>query len=225
MQRARERELDMYCERHHVLPKSLGGSNAKRNLIRLTYREHFLAHWLLTKFTRGAARKKMCYALHRLSHSTQGRVISSWQYDVARRINIRALIGRKLTLEQCQAISTRNIGNQYGKGKQPMLGKRHSEATKLKISAANKGKQHALGYKHTKKTKKMLSDLHTGNKYNLGRKCSEEERAAMRERSKNPTPAMLRARTEHSLRMKGNQNLLGKRWTRNGMRGTKRVGL
>lgn len=36
-------------ERHHRIPKSLGGSNLKENLVVLTFREHFICHWLLTK--------------------------------------------------------------------------------------------------------------------------------------------------------------------------------
>lgn len=38
-----------YFEKHHIIPKSLGGSNEQNNLVRLTYREHYIAHWLLTK--------------------------------------------------------------------------------------------------------------------------------------------------------------------------------
>jgi hypothetical protein len=38
-----------YVERHHITPKSLGGDNSKTNLVYLTAREHFIAHWLLTK--------------------------------------------------------------------------------------------------------------------------------------------------------------------------------
>jgi hypothetical protein len=36
-------------EQHHIIPKCLGGSNDKSNLVLLTYREHYIAHWLLTK--------------------------------------------------------------------------------------------------------------------------------------------------------------------------------
>lgn len=39
-------------EVHHILPKSMGGSNEKHNLVKLTTREHFLAHLLLERFTR-----------------------------------------------------------------------------------------------------------------------------------------------------------------------------
>lgn len=43
-----KRELD-YSEVHHILPRCLGGSDESDNLVVLTAREHFLAHYLLTK--------------------------------------------------------------------------------------------------------------------------------------------------------------------------------
>ena len=42
------RKLD-YSEKHHIVPRCLGGSDDKFNLVVLTAREHFLAHYLLTK--------------------------------------------------------------------------------------------------------------------------------------------------------------------------------
>lgn len=38
-----------YTELHHIIPKTLGGSNDKENLVKLTAREHFIAHHLLCK--------------------------------------------------------------------------------------------------------------------------------------------------------------------------------
>lgn len=38
-------------EKHHIIPKSCGGGNARTNLVLLTLREHFIAHRLLEKFT------------------------------------------------------------------------------------------------------------------------------------------------------------------------------
>lgn len=40
-----------YCELHHIVPKSLGGSNKEENLVLLTPEEHFKAHYLLWKFS------------------------------------------------------------------------------------------------------------------------------------------------------------------------------
>ena len=47
---ARLREsVDGYTEKHHIIPKSLGGSNGKDNLVVLTGREHYICHYLLMK--------------------------------------------------------------------------------------------------------------------------------------------------------------------------------
>ncbi len=61
-------ELHGYSEAHHIVPKSLGGSNNKINLVRLTAREHFICHWLLTKMVEGISRQKMAFALHSMLH-------------------------------------------------------------------------------------------------------------------------------------------------------------
>ena len=38
-----------YKERHHIIPKCMNGTDEYNNLVYLTAREHFLAHWLLVK--------------------------------------------------------------------------------------------------------------------------------------------------------------------------------
>ena len=68
IQRAQTREISGYTERHHIIPKSLGGNNNKSNLVSLTAREHFICHWLLTKMVDGVFRQKMTYALHAMLH-------------------------------------------------------------------------------------------------------------------------------------------------------------
>lgn len=40
---------DGYTEKHHVLPRSLGGSDGAHNIVILTAKEHYVAHLLLTK--------------------------------------------------------------------------------------------------------------------------------------------------------------------------------
>jgi hypothetical protein len=49
IERAKTRQLEGYKEKHHILPKCLGGSNDKENLVGLTAREHFLCHMLLVE--------------------------------------------------------------------------------------------------------------------------------------------------------------------------------
>jgi hypothetical protein len=38
-----------YTEKHHIIPRSLNGTDEKENLVNLTAREHFICHYLLTK--------------------------------------------------------------------------------------------------------------------------------------------------------------------------------
>lgn len=39
----------IYYEKHHIIPRCIGGSDNELNLVLLTAREHFLAHYLLCK--------------------------------------------------------------------------------------------------------------------------------------------------------------------------------
>lgn len=47
--RRKETPIEGYSERHHIVPRSLGGSNDKSNIVKLSAREHFICHWLLVK--------------------------------------------------------------------------------------------------------------------------------------------------------------------------------
>lgn len=51
-------------EVHHIIPRSLGGSDDAINLVKLTGHDHAWCHWLLTKMTEGEARSKMVYAFN-----------------------------------------------------------------------------------------------------------------------------------------------------------------
>ena len=79
-----------YFEKHHILPKSLGGSNDKNNLVKLTAREHFICHWLLVKmYDKGTDEHyKMLCALWRMnnngSRSQKEHYINSRAYEKLR---------------------------------------------------------------------------------------------------------------------------------------------
>lgn len=45
--KSRNRDLIGYSEKHHILPKCLGGANSKENIVKLTAKEHFICHKLL----------------------------------------------------------------------------------------------------------------------------------------------------------------------------------
>jgi hypothetical protein len=48
--RAKTRQIEEgYVEKHHIVPKCLGGNNSKSNIVQLTAREHFICHQLLVE--------------------------------------------------------------------------------------------------------------------------------------------------------------------------------
>jgi hypothetical protein len=65
--KAQNRTLDATIKKevHHILPRSLGGSDEQSNLVSLTLREHWICHRLLVKFLRDKiAIRKMYNALY-----------------------------------------------------------------------------------------------------------------------------------------------------------------
>lgn len=49
IERAKTRQLTGYVERHHTVPRCMGGTDDKSNLVELTPEEHYVAHQLLVK--------------------------------------------------------------------------------------------------------------------------------------------------------------------------------
>ena len=83
--RAKSRDmLDTYYETHHIIPRCLGGDNDSDNLVNLTFREHYIAHWLLSKihndYRLASAFNMMCSA-----SSNQHRDISSRMFETAKK--------------------------------------------------------------------------------------------------------------------------------------------
>lgn len=77
-----------YYESHHIIPRSLGGSNEKSNLVLLTPREHYIAHLLLTKMCEGNFKYKMIWALHVLTFAKDQKLYSR-SYDLVRRLHAK----------------------------------------------------------------------------------------------------------------------------------------
>jgi hypothetical protein len=66
IERAKNRILNGYSEKHHIIPRCMGGIDDPSNLVRLTPEEHFVAHQLLVKIYPNIpeismAARYMCY--------------------------------------------------------------------------------------------------------------------------------------------------------------------
>ena len=125
-----------YFEKHHIVPKSLGGSNDNSNIIRLTAKEHFICHRLLTKMTTGTAKSKMCraaWAMATLKKDSLKRVkVTSNTYSVLRS-NLTVSIESRLKISQT------------------LTGRPKSEAHKIATGLSIKGKRYPQGYSDERK--------------------------------------------------------------------------
>lgn len=78
----------IYYEKHHILPRCLGGNNSKENLVLLTAKEHFISHLLLTKCYEGKEKIKMVWALRRMSlinKNQKGKKLSARYFEVVKK--------------------------------------------------------------------------------------------------------------------------------------------
>lgn len=81
--KAQNRILKGYFETHHILPRSMGGTDDACNLVNLTAREHFVAHLLLTRIHPNTP--SVWYAFWRMCNSKSPEFKpTSRQYEEAR---------------------------------------------------------------------------------------------------------------------------------------------
>ena len=127
-----------YYERHHIFPSSLGGPNSKRNLIRLSAREHFLCHFLLTKMCKKDIHfKKMVYAFNMMGWNSSGkRYVNSRLYE-----SNKSKFSKQIKNDhgRNKKISETLKKQRIGKGN-PMFGKDFSKSHRENISKALTGR-------------------------------------------------------------------------------------
>ena len=153
-------DCNLYCEKHHILPKSLLKNN---DTILLTAREHFVCHLLLPKMLKNKQHvTKMQIALHRLVHGNKYDVYckSSKSYEILKTWHSAAASER--SREFWNSLSKDQRSDMRRAVKNGRYGKAVSEETRMKISKANKGRlskeNHPLWkVGHSEETKKKVS--------------------------------------------------------------------
>lgn len=156
------KSVDGYTEKHHIVPKSMGGGNDKSNLVTLTAREHYIIHWLLFKIHRN---QEMAFAWHRMTHgkaSVKRYVSHTFTYArKTRAAYVSAFLkGKSLTEKHKSRLSAAKSGKTYadmGRGESALKGRKLSEAHKAKL--ASKPIQ-----KHTDEAKQKCSVSKLGEK-------------------------------------------------------------
>lgn len=157
---------DGYVEKHHMIPRFLGGGDSKENLVSLTFREHFVAHWLLTKCTEGHVFYKACHALVSMGRHSPGRRVTSWQYARARKAACDYRHSAEIKAKISAAHSGKILSEEYrSKISQTLFGRKlgpHSEAHKKAISIANKGKKRTTQQNENNRKAQILRAATTG---------------------------------------------------------------
>ena len=188
IERAQLREMpNEYCEKHHIVPRCFYGSDDKRNLATLTLREHFIAHRLLAKihpWHKGLLQAVASF----MQNNNRLRILTSRQFEIARKAARDANTGKELSFEHKEAISAANKNREFTQTHKsalsaaltgqnnPMHGKTHSEEAILLIKTAKLGENNPFyGKHHTDQAKKAMSVKLSGQKSPFwGKKRSQE---------------------------------------------------
>jgi hypothetical protein len=147
IQRARHRVLEGYSEKHHVLPRCLGGNDDPNNIVKLTAEEHYVAHQLLVKLNPG--NPGLIYAACVMAHSPINKRVNNKLYGWLKRelskLQSKKFSGRVWTQEQ-NARRSETVKRQWenpearAKKLTGMVGKTWSPERRSAKSAAMKGK-------------------------------------------------------------------------------------
>lgn len=137
---------EQYYERHHIIPKSIGGTDDEENLIDLYAKEHFEAHRLLA--SENPDNDKLVYAwtcMAFVENNGQKRYrITAAEYEEA-----------KIALSRIQSVNMVGVNN-------PFYGKKHTQDTREKLRKANKMRGYVgennpwFGHHHTEEAKEKM---------------------------------------------------------------------
>lgn len=188
---AKSREnADGYLEIHHIVPRSMGGSNNSSNLVKLTAREHFLCHLLLVKAVDLSFKKKMNFAYWRMCNVTKQRhKPNARQYAWGKFLFVEAHTGHRPYLTS------------------------HTEETKKKISETSSKNISKLSNEQLKQ--RCLNSFHRPDTYTEERRRNISKATAGKKKTK--TPALLQAESDRKNRtpeqkLKCGAHNLGKTW-------------
>jgi NUMOD3 motif len=137
---------NIYFEKHHIIPKSMNGNDTKDNIVCLLPEEHFIAHYLLWKIHDNMQMAGAFMLMCRLKRNKQIFEIEPNEYKI-------------LKEEQ------RKIAQEIrAKQPPPMLGKKHTDKSRKKISDNHNPNSGRLGIPFTEEQKERMSKNRKGKK-------------------------------------------------------------
>jgi len=170
IERAKTRVLEGYKETHHIVPRCLGGTDDKTNLVDLTAKEHFLIHRLLTKIHKNE-KIKHAFAMMSVTRTNPNKYmfvdycISSRTYEQAKIVLSERRKGKKLSNSTKKKISDKLKGRVFSESTIEKMKKPKSESHRKNISLSKTGENNPaygvpirLGAVLSEETKQLISE-------------------------------------------------------------------
>lgn len=158
-------------EKHHIIPKSLGGSDLPDNLVKLTPREHFICHLLLIRMLDGRDLFRMVAALNLMMNNVNkrlGRVkVTNRKYDASRyyaKVEFSEEHRRKLSeaAKRRNPITRKQSAEANEKRRQFMRSYKKTPEHIAKYAESQRGQVRGSWGSHSEETKAKISALHKG---------------------------------------------------------------
>jgi hypothetical protein len=160
VERATNRDILGYVEKHHIVPKCLGGENKKSNIVSLTAKEHYICHKLLCEIYPNESKLKytfwrMCNVAnneyqernYKVSAKVYSRIKDEISLITSKRtknysVEMRKLIGEKVSKKlKGRPSGKKGISkpehSEWMKENNPFRGKTHSEEHIQKLREIN----------------------------------------------------------------------------------------
>lgn len=197
--RAKNRTLEGYKEKHHIVPKCIGGEDSQENIVHLTAREHFICHWLLHEMNPNDRGLSLAFSMMcNMENANQNRYTpSSRIIEYAKLAANKNSTGWKHSKEARKKISKAGLGNKYNLGRYPtqetrdkrsnsLKGRKFSieHLEKLKIAAKSIEKREWLLKENRDPEKEAIRNKKISER-KKGKSFSEEHRRKLSEAAKN----------------------------------------
>ena len=207
MERANNRVLYNYYEKHHIIPRALGGLNDAANIAYLTPEEHYVAHQLLVKIypantgllaaaflmTTGwpgrRSNKVYGWLRKRFSESMRGGNNPNVKDPTIQKRAGLKRVGQKRTTETRSRMSNAQKGRTFSdetKQKMRLAAQKRSPISELTREKLRNRLPNSpwLGKSMTEETKKKMSESQTGRKHSYETKKKMSESAKNRKLQK-----------------------------------------
>lgn len=208
--------LEGYYEKHHIIPKCMGGGESSDNFVLFTPREHVVAHKLLWKAFPDNYSLMWAYTRTVDAHKGKG-VLSSREVEKAKLAKAHYMSNREVSPETREKIRNTLLGRKVPrdvveKTRAKNTGKKRTKETSEKLSKRRK-EIIADGWTMPEEARKKIGDAARGKKRSpeaieksrlaqIGKKISDEQKELLSNYQKSLKPwekSSVKARIERKM--------------------------